>query len=131
MTGALLGGAPVQQAARLQMVIMFMITASAAIAAVAICVGMVSVVVDAEGRVRNERVRAKGVRGNGRFVRSVQQWMGSLIAGIRRILSDLARVVGRGREDMDRLRDNEAAVEYEPLLGAEEGAQSQPGRATN
>lgn len=58
MTGALLGGAPVQQAARLQMVIMFMIAASSALAAMLVMGGALMVVVDGEHRIRGERVDA-------------------------------------------------------------------------
>jgi hypothetical protein len=59
MTGALLGGSSVTQAARLQIVIMFMIAAATALASmivVALCIG---VVVDGEGRVRGGRIRPR------------------------------------------------------------------------
>ncbi|KAH8112735.1 UPF0014-domain-containing protein [Phellopilus nigrolimitatus] len=56
MTGALLGGAPVQQAARLQMVIMFMIAAASALAAILVTGAALATVVDGEHRVRPERV---------------------------------------------------------------------------
>lgn len=59
MTGALLGGAPVQQAARLQMVIMFMIAAASALAAILVTGGALLTVVDTEHRVRAERVDAR------------------------------------------------------------------------
>ncbi|TFK49770.1 UPF0014-domain-containing protein [Heliocybe sulcata] len=56
MTGAILGGSSVQQAARLQMVIMFMISSCTALSSMAITVSALSVVVDGEHRVRGERV---------------------------------------------------------------------------
>lgn len=56
MTGAILGGSSVQQAARLQMVIMFMIAASSALASIAVTVLCLLVIVDGEQRVRVERV---------------------------------------------------------------------------
>lgn len=56
MTGALLGGAPVQQAARLQMVIMFMIAAASALAAILVTGGALATVVDGAHRVRAGRV---------------------------------------------------------------------------
>lgn len=59
MTGALLGGAPVAQAARLQMVIMFMIAASSALAAILVTGGALLTIVDAEHRVRAGRVDAR------------------------------------------------------------------------
>lgn len=54
MTGALLGGASVAQAARLQMVIMFMIAASTALAALITTACALAVTVDSEHRVRSE-----------------------------------------------------------------------------
>ena len=59
MTGALLGGAPVQQAARLQMVIMFMIAAASALAAILVTVAALATIVDRQHRVRPERVDSR------------------------------------------------------------------------
>ena len=59
MTGAILGGSSVEQAAKLQMVIMFMISASTALAAIATTVVTLSVVVDSEHRVRPDRIDVK------------------------------------------------------------------------
>lgn len=56
MTGAILGGSSVQQAARLQMVIMFMISASTALASIITTVTTLAVVVDGEDRLRPDRV---------------------------------------------------------------------------
>ncbi|KAF5310787.1 hypothetical protein D9619_007997 [Psilocybe cf. subviscida] len=56
MTGAILGGASVQQAARLQMIIMFMIAASTTLASVFSAFAMVAVILDREHRVRSDRV---------------------------------------------------------------------------
>ncbi|KAJ8586991.1 hypothetical protein M405DRAFT_853100 [Rhizopogon salebrosus TDB-379] len=56
MTGAILGGSSVQQAARLQMVIMFMISASTALASIFTTVITLAVVVDSEDRLRPDRV---------------------------------------------------------------------------
>lgn len=56
MTGAILGGSSVQQAARLQMVIMFMISASTALASISTTILALSVVVDTEHRVRTDRL---------------------------------------------------------------------------
>ena len=55
MTGAMLGGASVEQAALLQMVIMFMITASSALAAIATTCLVLVVVVDGQHRIRSDR----------------------------------------------------------------------------
>ncbi|KAF8175818.1 ABC transporter-like protein [Pholiota molesta] len=59
MTGALLGGASVQQAAKLQMIIMFMITASTTLGSVFTTLAAVFVVVDEQHRVRPERISGK------------------------------------------------------------------------
>ncbi|KAH9173650.1 hypothetical protein EDB89DRAFT_1956923, partial [Lactarius sanguifluus] len=56
MSGAILGGADVQQAARLQMIIMFMIAASSALACIVATLLALSVCVDAEHRIRSERI---------------------------------------------------------------------------
>jgi len=56
MTGAILGGASVEQAAKLQMIIMFMINASTALAAITGMLAALSVAVDDQSRVRSERI---------------------------------------------------------------------------
>jgi len=56
MTGAILRGSSVSQAAKLQMVIMFMISASAALASIVTTVGTLATMVDNEHRVRPDRV---------------------------------------------------------------------------
>lgn len=56
MTGAILGGSSVQQAARLQMVIMFMTSASTALASFITTIITLAVVVDSEDRLRPDRV---------------------------------------------------------------------------
>ncbi|EKM48273.1 uncharacterized protein PHACADRAFT_214873 [Phanerochaete carnosa HHB-10118-sp] len=56
MTGAILGGSSVQQAARLQMVIMFMISSCTALSSIMTTVLALSVVVDAEHRVRTDKI---------------------------------------------------------------------------
>ncbi|KZT01548.1 UPF0014-domain-containing protein [Laetiporus sulphureus 93-53] len=56
MTGAILGGSSVEQAARLQMVIMFMISSSTALSSIVTTVLALGVVVDGEHRVRSDRI---------------------------------------------------------------------------
>ncbi|KAH6913449.1 hypothetical protein BKA70DRAFT_1384245 [Coprinopsis sp. MPI-PUGE-AT-0042] len=60
MTGAILGGADVAQAARLQMTIMFMITASTSLAAMLTSFAAVTIIVDNQHRVRDDRVTKRG-----------------------------------------------------------------------
>ncbi|KAG8213351.1 hypothetical protein J3R82DRAFT_11837 [Butyriboletus roseoflavus] len=59
MTGAILGGSSVEQAAKLQMIIMFMISASTVLASIVTTVITLSVVVDSEHRVRPDRIDVK------------------------------------------------------------------------
>ncbi len=56
MTGAILGGSSVEQAARLQMVIMFMISSCTALSSIVTTILALGVVVDAEHRVRTDRI---------------------------------------------------------------------------
>ncbi len=56
MTGAILGGSSVEQAARLQMVIMFMISSSTALASIVTTALALGVVVDMDHRVRSDRI---------------------------------------------------------------------------
>lgn len=56
LSGAILGGSSVPQAARLQMVIMFMISASTALASIFTTITTLAVVVDSEDRIRPDRV---------------------------------------------------------------------------
>jgi uncharacterized protein (TIGR00245 family) len=60
MTGAILGGASVQQAARLQMIIMFMITASTTLASVLTAGAVIAVTLDSQHRIRGDRIFKKG-----------------------------------------------------------------------
>ncbi|KAF8800276.1 hypothetical protein BYT27DRAFT_7227551 [Phlegmacium glaucopus] len=78
MTGAILGGSSVQQAAKLQMIIMFMITASTVLASVFITLAAISVVVDLEHRIRSDLIDDKTPA-----IYRVKDWhVGELLAGL-------------------------------------------------
>lgn len=62
MTGALLGGSSVQQAAKLQMIIIFMIAASTTLSSIFTTFAVVTVVIDSEHRIRDDRIE-EGVHG--------------------------------------------------------------------
>ena len=62
MTGAILGGSSVQQAAMLQMIITFMISASTALASIFTTIAVIAVTVDGQHRVRPDRIY-EGVHG--------------------------------------------------------------------
>jgi Uncharacterised protein family (UPF0014) len=56
MTGAILGGSSVHQAAKLQMIIMFMIAANTVLASLFITFTAIVMVVDEEHRIRSDRI---------------------------------------------------------------------------
>jgi len=99
MTGSILGGASVDQAAKLQMVIMFMISASSALAAIVCTVLALSIAVDVEHRVRTDRIQTdKHVlwRGRDRVVMGI-------VRGFRALLGAVVRKTKR-RQDGDERR---------------------------
>jgi hypothetical protein len=103
MTGALLGGASVQQAARLQAIIMFMISACTALASITSTLFALSIVVDGEARIRSERVdpREAGIwRARNKAFDAVRHSMKAAWVRIRQ---------GRGAQ--------EESSERAPLLG--------------
>ncbi|KAF4562532.1 UPF0014 family protein [Pleurotus pulmonarius] len=59
MTGALLGGASVERAAKLQMIIMFMISASNALGCILTTVMTLSILIDGDSRVRADRIDSR------------------------------------------------------------------------
>lgn len=62
MTGAILGGSSVQQAARLQMIIVFMLCACTALSSIVCTLLTLRAVIDDEMRVRSERVDVRKAR---------------------------------------------------------------------
>ncbi|KAG1821979.1 uncharacterized protein BJ212DRAFT_933489 [Suillus subaureus] len=105
MTGAILGGSSVQQAARLQMVIMFMISASTALASIITTITTLAVVVDSEDRLRPDRVDVRE-----HPVWRARNWLFSrAVDGVKRTVQSCR---GLRRED----RQNGAA-DTERLLG--------------
>jgi hypothetical protein len=56
MTGALLGGSSVQQASKLQMIIMFMLSSATTMASVFTTIAVIAVTVDGEHRIRSDRI---------------------------------------------------------------------------
>jgi hypothetical protein len=111
MTGALLGGASVTQAARLQMVIMFMISACTSLSSIACTLLALSVVVDGDARVRSERVdarKAKIWRVRDGALNKIGEGVKSGWGGLRR------RVKGRHGGEEER---EDSGGERAPLLG--------------
>jgi Uncharacterised protein family (UPF0014) len=87
MTGAILGGSSVEQAAKLQMVIMFMISASTALASIVTTVLSLGMVVDGEHRVRSDRID-----GREHVVWRARNWL------VGQIIGGLSWIVRRGRK---------------------------------
>ena len=103
MTGAILGGSSVEQAARLQMVIMFMISSCTALASIATTVLALAVVVDAEHRVRADRIDVRP-----HAVWRARAW---LVAGAIEGVKGAAGAVGAAVGRVVRGREGEADVE--------------------
>jgi hypothetical protein len=59
MTGTILGGSSVHQAAKLQIIIMFMIAACAILASAFVTLAAIIMVVDVEHRIRSDRIDNK------------------------------------------------------------------------
>jgi hypothetical protein len=105
MTGAILGGSSVQQAAKLQMIIVFMLSSSTCLAAVFTTFAVISVTVDREHRIRMDRVddREHGL------------WRAREWAGKKLMLSFKKLVCGwRGKD-----QDGGTLSERTPLLTGE------------
>ncbi|KAJ3803377.1 UPF0014 family [Lentinula aff. detonsa] len=62
MTGAILGGSSVERAAKLQMIIMFFLSASTALASICSAGYAISVVVDRDHRIRQDKIYSKSFR---------------------------------------------------------------------
>ena len=108
MTGAILGGSSVHQAAKLQMIIMFMIAAATVLASVFITFAAIIMVVDQEHRVRSDRIDDKKP-----LIYRVKDWnVGELSARLSKSFTVKWKTIkprtGRGKSDLE---------ENEMLLG--------------
>ncbi|KAI0090976.1 hypothetical protein BDY19DRAFT_932767 [Irpex rosettiformis] len=102
MTGAILGGASVQQAARLQMVIMFMISSCTALSSIVTTIFALSVVVDQDHRVRTDRIDVRP-----HAVYRARNWaVERVVGGLKVVGSRIAGAFG-GKKDDGESRENE------------------------
>jgi hypothetical protein len=102
MTGAILGGSSVHQAAKLQMIIMFMIAAAAVLASVFITFTTIIMVVDQEHRYRSDRINNKRP-----VIYRVKDWnFGELSASLLRLFSWRTKKPRTARGKLD-LEENE------------------------
>lgn len=86
MTGAILGGSSVQQAAKLQMIIMFLISSATALASICSSGYAISVVVDPQHRVRQDRIYSEPL-----FSFSPTNWIVSIVRGAKNVVKNGAR----------------------------------------
>ncbi|KAJ3563823.1 hypothetical protein NP233_g8688 [Leucocoprinus birnbaumii] len=101
MTGAILGGSSVQQAARLQMIIMFMISAATTLASILVTFSVICVLVDFDHRIRTDRISLKKTV----FAKASE----SVKAGLSKVMECFTK----GKGEM-RVREREVMI---PLLG--------------
>lgn len=86
MTGAILGGSSVQQAAKLQMIIMFLISSSTALASICSAGYATSVVVDQNHRIRQDRIYSESL-----FSFSPTSWIVSIMRSTKNAMRNGAR----------------------------------------
>ena len=101
MTGAILGGSSVHQAAKLQIIIMFMITANIVLASVFITFITIVMVVDLEHRIRSDRIDDKKP-----VIYRIKDWnvrelLASLSAGRSFNWRTRKLRIGGGKSDLD------------------------------
>ena len=77
MTGAILGGADVNQAARLQMIITFMISASAVLSCIMVTLFTLYMCVDSEHRIRSDRIHTHPHTFRGASSHTIRAMVGS------------------------------------------------------
>ncbi|CDO70641.1 hypothetical protein BN946_scf184756.g7 [Trametes cinnabarina] len=113
MTGAILGGSSVEQAARLQMVIMFMISSCTALSSIVTTILALAVVVDNEHRVRTDRIDTRE-----HAVYRARNWVaGKILEGVKEgaygLVHGVHRLIGKGQAE----QTGEGAGERQRLLG--------------
>ena len=99
MTGSILGGASVYQAAKLQIIVKFMIAASVVLASVIITLAAIIVVVDADHRIRSNRINGKMPA-----IYRVKDWnIGKLLANLSKSFTwrTKTRPTRGGKPDME------------------------------
>ena len=109
MTGAILGGASVHQAAKLQMIIMFMITAATVLASVFITFTAIIMVVDEHHRIRSDRIDDKKP-----VIYRVKDWnVGELSASLSKSFTSNWRT-RKSRNGESDLEENESLLTSPP-----------------
>lgn len=112
MTGAILGGSSVTQAARLQTIIIFMISSSTALASIIITLLTLNVVVDTDHRVRPDRVDHRV-----HAIWRARAWVGALLMGLgRKAWKRVCEQVRRNGKARRNVADEDKEEEMEELL---------------
>lgn len=97
MTGAILGGSSVQQAAKLQMVIMFMISSSSALSSILVTVFALMIVVDGSSRIRTDRIDVR----DHIVWRTRDAAVGRVVEGVKGLVGCAG---GKAREELEAVR---------------------------
>lgn len=114
MTGAILGGASVDQAAKLQMVIMFMINAVATLSSISVTAFALSIIVDGEHRVRPDRIDERP-----HAVYRARSWVAHKIEhSLELVWLSIKHVFSRHKDDGEAGREGNSSGESEGLLGS-------------
>ncbi|KAI0080927.1 UPF0014-domain-containing protein [Panus rudis PR-1116 ss-1] len=112
MTGAILGGSSVEQAARLQMVIMFMISSCTALSSIFTTVLALSTVVDTEHRVRIDRIDNRP-----HAIWRGRNWLVEKIAEGAKSMGEKIKTTLRFKSKNDDSEDQHSNGERQRLLG--------------
>ncbi|GBE87947.1 UPF0014-domain-containing protein [Sparassis latifolia] len=112
MTGAILGGSSVEQAARLQMVIMFMISSCTALSSIVTTGLALAVVVDNQHRIRSDRIDSRK-----HFIwRATDRAMGKVIDAVKSAGNRAWSAVMKAFKKEDGILESDSG-ERETLLG--------------
>lgn len=113
MTGAILGGSSVQEAARLQIIIIFMISSSTALASILTTFSAIAMTVDWQHRIRTDRIYE-----NDRVVWRAKDWSAKRIGqGYTRLTTGWKGWMSWVQRGMGREKVPEVSEERRPLLG--------------
>ena len=111
MTGAILGGASVEQAARLQMVLMFMLSSATSLSSFASTVFTLGIVMDQNHRIRTERIDSH----KHAVWRARDRVIASTVEGVKTVWTR-CMMIGRKAGSRDELAEHIAEEERRPLL---------------
>ncbi len=113
MTGAILGGSSVQEAARLQIVIVFMISSATALASILTTFSVIAMTVDCQHRIRTDRIYE-----NNNMVWRAKDWsVGRVRQGYTRLNASWKGWLNWVQGGMGKEKVSDIHGERRPLLG--------------